>query len=258
VRADHYKAIHHVNLAHGAGVDALRAHNKDFSIGAIHNTQPSWPIGTTAEDTASAILLDEYLNKAFPDPQILGTYPPALTRLIGPYIQEGDFERIKRPVDWYGMNHYSPVYAKAAPDSELGFAWADAPADVVRSPIGWQIDPAAFRDTLLYAHHRYALPIYVTENGAGAVETPDSPERLVDSRRIEFLAAYTDAMREAMSAGADVRGYFVWCLLDNFEWGAGYASRFGLVYVDHATQQRILKASAHWYGGLIKADVEAG
>ena len=79
----------------------------------------------------------------------------------------------------------------------------------------------------------------------------------MDSHRIEFLAAYTDALREAVSAGADVRGYFIWSLLDNFEWGAGYANRFGIVYVDHTTQSRILKTSAHWYAGLIKADKEA-
>jgi beta-glucosidase len=257
VRADHYKAIHHVNLAHGAGVDVLRAHNRDFSIGAVHNMQPSRAIGTTAEDGAAAILLDEYWNKAFADPQMLGTYPPALARLIEPYIQDGDLTRIKRPVDFCGINHYSPIYARSAPESELGFAWADAPADVPHSPIGWQIDPQAFRDTLVYAHHRYALPIYVTENGAGAVEKPDAPDRLVDTHRIDFLAAYTDALREAVAAGADVRGYFVWSLLDNFEWGAGYANRFGLVYVDYATQQRILKASARWYAGLIKTDKEA-
>ncbi len=256
-RSDHFKAIHHVNLAHGAGVDALRAHGKDFSIGAVHNMQPSRAIGMTAEDGAAAILLDEYWNKAFPDPQMLGTYPPALARLIEPYIQDGDLARIKRPVDWCGINHYSPIYARAEPGSELGFAWADAPAGVPRSPIGWQIDPGAFRDTLVYAQHRYALPIYVTENGAGAVEMPDTDGRLVDSHRVAFLTAYTDAMREAVAAGADVRGYFVWSLLDNFEWGEGYAHRFGLVYVDNVKQDRTLKASAHWYAGLIKADREA-
>lgn len=256
-RADHYKAVHHVNLAHGAAVDALRAHDKTFSIGAVHNVQPSRPLGTAAEDAAAAELLDEYWNKAFPDPQFLGTYPPKLAPLIAPYIEEGDMARIKRPVDYFGLNHYSPIYAKAAPESELGFAWADAPAGVKRSPIGWQIDPAAFRDTLLDVQRRYGMPIVVTENGAGAVEGPDAPERFMDSHRIEFLAAYTDAMRQAVSAGADVRGYFIWSLLDNFEWGAGYSNRFGIVYVDYATQSRVLKTSAHWYAGLIKADKEA-
>ncbi|MBS0540396.1 MAG: beta-glucosidase [Proteobacteria bacterium] len=254
VRSDHFKAIHHVNLAHGAAVDVLRGHNKGFQIGTVHNVQPARPTGTTAEDAAAAALLDEYWNKAFPDPQILGAYPPTLAKLIEPYIRDGDLERIKRPVDYFGMNHYSPVYARAAPGSELGFAWADSPAEGEHTPIGWPIDPGAFRDTLIDVHGRYGLPIYVTENGAGAVEKPDAPGRLVDSHRIDYLARYTDAMREAVAAGADIRGYFVWSLLDNFEWGSGYAFRFGIVYVDYATQQRILKASAHWYAGLIKAD----
>jgi beta-glucosidase len=163
-------------------------------------------------------------------------------------------ERICRPVDWLGINHYSPIYAKADPASPLGFAWADAPPDVPRSPIGWQVDPAAFRDTLLDAYERYGLPIYVLENGAGAVEKPDAAGEINDQERIDYLAQYIAALRDAVVLGADVRGYFVWSLLDNFEWGAGYANRFGLVYVDYPTQRRIPKASARWYAALIRSE----
>jgi beta-glucosidase len=253
-RSDHYKAIHHVNLAHGAGVDVLRGLVPDCSLGAIHNMQPSRPVSQSPADKVAAEVLDEYWNKVFPDPQLLGKYPPALGSAIEPYQRDGDLERICRPVDWLGINHYSPVHAKAAPGFGLGFAWADAPADVPRSPIGWQIDPEAFRDTLVEAHGRYRLPIYVLENGAGSVERPDASGRIVDHERIGYLMLYTEAMREAIAAGADVRGYFVWSLLDNFEWGAGYANRFGLYYVDYATQRRIPKASARWYAQLIRAE----
>jgi beta-glucosidase len=107
---------------------------------------------------------------------------------------------------------------------------------------------------LLHAHGRYGLPIYVLENGSGAVEKPDDSGQIVDQARIDYLALYIDAMREAVALGADVRGYFVWSLLDNFEWGSGYANRFGLVYVDYVTQQRIPKASARWYADLIRAE----
>lgn len=103
---------------------------------------------------------------------------------------------------------------------------------------GWQIDPAAFRDVLLVAHDRYELPLYVTENGAGAVEKPDTSGDIHDYERIDYLARYIDALGEAVQRGADVRGYFVWSLFDNFEWGAGYTNRFGLVYVDYPTQRR--------------------
>jgi len=249
----HHAAIHHVNLAHGAAVDVLRDQVTGASIGAIHNIQPSRPVHPTAADRKAAALLDDFWNRAFADPQMLGSYPASLHGGIDLHRRDGDMQRICRPIDWLGINHYSPIYAKAEGASPLGFAWADAPADVPRSPIGWQVDPKAFRDTLLDAHDRYELPIYVTENGAGAVETPDTAGEVHDPERIDYLSSYTDAMHEAVEMGADVRGYFVWSLLDNFEWGAGYANRFGLVYVDYATQKRTPKASARWYAAMIKS-----
>lgn len=250
-----HRAIHHVNLAHGAGVDALRAHVRRSSVGTVHNVQPSRPAGTqSAADVDAARLLDVYWNRAFPEPQLLGRYPAELVKLVEPHVQPGDLDRICRPVDWFGLNHYSPVYAKADAQAPLGFAWADAPADVRRSPIGWQVDPKAFRDTLVDVSRRYHLPIYVTENGAGATETPDSAGEILDHERVDYLRTYISALRDAVAAGADVRGYFVWSLLDNFEWGAGYANRFGLVYVDYPSQRRIPKESAHWYARLIRAE----
>ena len=162
-------------------------------------------------------------------------------------------ERICRPVDWFGLNHYSPVYAKADERACSASPGRDAPADVPKTKIGWQVDPAALRDTLVDLDRRYRLPIYVLENGAGAVEKLDRSGNLIDLERIGYLALYVAALRAAVAAGADVRGYFVWSLLDNFEWGAGYANRFGLVYVDYATQRRVPKASARWYGKFIQA-----
>jgi beta-glucosidase len=241
-----------VNLAHGAAIDALRSHAPKAALGAIHNVQPARPVADAAGDEAAALLLDEYWNKAFPEPQVLGHYPPALARAIEPFVQAGDLERICRPIDWFGVNHYSPIYARADEAAPLGFAWADAPDNVPKTQIGWQVDPLAFRDTLLDLDRRYHLPIYVLENGAGATEKPDPSGHVVDLERIGYLAVYLAAMHAAVSAGADVRGYFVWSLLDNFEWGAGFANRFGLVYVDYPTQRRIPKASARWYANLIR------
>ena len=248
------RAIHHVNLAHGAGVDAIRTAVPSAAIGAIHNVQPSRPVGASPEDAAAARLLDAYWNRAFPEPQLLGRYPAELAASMESVTQPGDLDRIRRPVDWFGLNHYSPVYARADAKAPLEFAWADAPPGVRRSPIGWQEDPDAFRDTLVDVHRRYRLPIYVTENGAGAIEKPNEAGEVIDRERVAFLRSYGAALREAVAAGADVRGYFVWSLLDNFEWGAGYDNRFGLVYVDFATQRRVPKASAHWYARMIRAE----
>ncbi len=252
------KAIHHVNLAHGAGVDAIRAETRRALVGCIYNVQPSRPAGGSPADAAAAKLLGAYWNEAFPEPQLKGRYPDELRPLVEPFVQAGDLELIRRPVDWIGINHYSPVYARAEAGAKLGFAWTDAPAGVRRSPIGWQIDPAALRDTLTSLSRRYGLPIYVTENGAGANERPDVHGEVIDNERIDYLKGYTFALREAVAAGADVRGYFVWSLLDNFEWGAGYANRFGIVYVDFPTQLRIPKASAHWYARLIHNEAMRG
>ena len=252
-RAAHLRAIHHVNLAHGAAVDILRAMVPDASIGAIHNRQAVWPETDSAADRAAAAMLDAHWNLAFPEPQLKGHYPAALVPAIEPYVQAGDLARICRPVDWFGLNHYGPIFAKAQGDTVWGFAWGSAPADAPKSEIGWPIYPDAFRDELIAIHRRYRLPIYVTENGCGGTDKPEADGRVNDTHRVKYLGAYTGALGEAIKAGADVRGYFVWSLLDNFEWGAGYGNRFGLVHVDFASQKRTPKASFRWYADLIRA-----
>ncbi len=254
-RAAHLKAIHHVNLAHGAGVDVLRSLVPDVSIGAIHNRQLVLPEGDKPENRAAAALLDEHWNRAFPDPQLLGCYPPQIAEAIAPYVAAGDMARICRPIDWFGLNHYGPIFAKADPTKTWGFGWGETPADAPDHGVGWPIFPEVFRDELLELTRRYGLPVYITENGCGGDrDAPDADGRVIDGHRIRYLEVYHQAMRDAIAAGADVRGYFVWSLLDNFEWGSGYGQRFGLVYVDFPTQKRIPKASAGWYGDLIRKE----
>ncbi len=121
-----------------------------------------------------------------------------------------------------------------------------------RTDIGWPIDPDAFRATLLDTHARYRLPIYVTENGFGGLERPEEPGEFADHGRVAYLKDYAGAMDAAIAAGADVRGYFVWSLLDNFEWRSGYGPRFGIVHVDYPTQRRTPKASFRWYADRIR------
>lgn len=250
-REAHLKAIHHVNMAHGAGIDVLRGLVPGASIGAVHNRQRVWPEHDTDADRAAAQMLDAHWNRAFPDPQLLGHYPPEIAEAIDPYVRGGDLARICRPMDWFGLNHYGPIFAKSDPNGVWGFAWGSPPEDAPKSDIGWPIFPAAFRDELIDLTRIYRLPIYVTENGAGGGDAPNAAGEVDDPQRVSYLTSYTAAMQEAMQAGADVRGYFVWSLLDNFEWGSGYANRFGLVYVDFATQQRIPKTSYRWYAKLI-------
>jgi beta-glucosidase len=251
-RAAHMRAIHHVNMAHGAGVDVVRAMVPGASIGAIHNVQPVWPENDKPENVAAAALLSDHWNRAFPDPQILGHYPALIARDIEPYVMGGDMTRICRPVDWFGLNHYGPIFAKHDPNTTWGFAWGSAPDDAPKSEIGWPIYPDAFGDVLIDLTRTYKLPIYITENGAGGQDKPDDKGKVDDPKRVAYLEAHVAAMHAAMQKGADIRGYFVWSLLDNFEWGSGYSVRFGVYYVDFKTQKRIPKTSAAWYKRLIK------
>ncbi|PWC74317.1 GH1 family beta-glucosidase [Azospirillum sp. TSH64] len=253
-RATHLKVIHHVNLAHGAGVDVLRTLVPDASIGAVHSVQPMRPETDRPEDVEAAALFDEHWNRAFPDAQLLAHYPRRIADAIEPYVQPGDMARIARPVDWFGLNHYAPVYGRRDDSLIWGFGFGSPPTGMKRTAIDWPFDPGCFRDTLLDLTRRYRLPIYVTENGYGtkAAETPDAEGRVVDTERLSYLQAYIAAMAEAKRRGADVQGYFVWSLLDNFEWGGGYGTRFGIVRVDFETQARIPKESARWYSDLIR------
>ncbi len=250
--ANLHRTIHHVNLAHGAAVDVLREKVPGASIGCIHNYQPCRPASDSEADAAAAARLDAYWNNANPHPQCRGAYPALMRPAIDPVVQPGDLARIRRPVDWFGLNHYSPVYVKAQPGSLLGFEFGAQPAGVAQTPIGWPIIPDAFAETLSTVHRRYGLPIYVLENGYGSFDQPDASGAVDDAERIEFLRAYIGAMNSAAASGADVRGYFIWSLLDNFEWESGYGTRFGLTYVDYPSQRRIPKSSFRWYADLIR------
>jgi beta-glucosidase len=251
-RRSFLQAAHHVNLAHGEAIRTLRTLAPGALLGAIYNRQVCLPVSATPEDAVAAGVLDACWNRLYADPQCLAEYPHELAEGVQEFVRAGDMARIAQPIDWFGLNHYCPIYARAD-QNPLGFAWADAPRDSPMTGVGWRIDPAAFRDELIATYQRYKLPIYVTENGYGANETLDAAGAVNDGGRIAYLAAYTKVLEEAVASGVDVRGYFVWSLLDNFEWGSGFANRFGLVYVDYATQKRIPKASFDWFAELIRA-----
>ena len=252
-RAAYYRAVHHQNLAHGMAIDVLRDSVPGASLGVIHNRQIVYPERHDPAHQAAVAPMDAHWNDIFPDPQILGVYPELVADEIEPYVRAGDLARICRPLDWFGLNHYGPMWAKVDPNAVFGFHLGAAPEEMPHSEIGWAIHPEAFHYELLNVHRRYKLPIYVTENGCGSdKDQPDEAGRVHDAHRIAYLRDYTQAMAEAVADGADVRGYFVWSLLDNFEWGSGYANRFGLVYVGFETQKRLPKTSAQWYGELIR------
>jgi beta-glucosidase len=251
-RATALSAIHVMNLAHGLGVEAMRSERADLLIGNIYNFHPRDPASEREQDELAAVMLDALWNRSFPDPQIHGNYPELLASEMGDLAQPGDFEIIKQKLDYFAFNHYTRTSVRHDPDHpfEAGII-PPAPGTPV-TEMGWEIAPDAFRSVMVEIKERYSgeLPIYVLENGAAFSDHIDEDGRIRDERRIAYLRAYLGAVLDAIEAGVPVRGYFVWSLLDNFEWAFGYSKRFGLAHVDFATFERRPKDSFHFYAEL--------
>ncbi|GAA2453681.1 GH1 family beta-glucosidase [Actinomadura vinacea] len=270
---DALPAAHHLLLGHGLAVPVLRE-RVSGQVAITNNYSPVRAAGGSAGDRAAADALDALQNRLFTDPLLLGAYPDLSAFGIGPglpFVRDGDLRVISAPPDRLGVNYYSPTMV-AAPGagsragggpsvlSEVGERLESAALPFEDVPIegcpvtafGWPVVPDGLRELLLYLRDRYgdALPpILITENGCSQRDEAGRPDR----ERIEFLDGHLRAVHRAMEAGVDVRGYFVWSLLDNFEWAEGYDQRFGLVHVDFATRERTPKASYHWFREQLRA-----
>ena len=186
----------------------------------------------------------------------MGSYPPELPEIFGaawPTFTEADFELIKQPLDFLGINYYSRQVVRHDPaDWPLAAARVRQPQQT-HTGLGWEVYPQGLTDILEWVAGRYGpLPLYVTENGSAFYDPPHTKGEIADPLRQAYLRAHLRAVLEARRNGVDVRGYFAWSLLDNFEWAYGYSQRFGLVHVDYATQQRTPKASARFYTEVIR------
>ncbi|MDG4857158.1 GH1 family beta-glucosidase [Streptomyces sp. T-3] len=248
---DALPVAHHLLLAHGLTVQALRAAGAR-SIGVANSHGPTWAASDEPEDTAAADFYDVLLNRLFSDPVLLGRYPDPIGELMPSPSLEADLKTISEPLDWYGVNYYQPTRVGAPGVEPTDFngviippQMPFAPRDIEGHPVtdfGWPVVPEALTELLLAFRDRYGdrlPPIVITENGC-------SYEGLDDQDRIAFLDSHLRALHRAMAAGVDVRGYFVWSLLDNFEWAEGFSQRFGLVQVDYETLERTPKASYAW------------
>ena len=228
-------AIHHVNLAHGAAAEVL-ARPRAEGLDRRHPQCPAMPALDAGRCGRRARFRG--LLELAPSPTrnvsapIRRVSPARSSPISVPAILRASAGRSTGSAS----TTIRPSTPRPRPEAPLGFSFGPAPADLSRTPIQWPIRPEAFRETLLEVSTRYRLPVYVLENGYGGHDTPNAAGDIEDQPRIDFLKAYTDAMLSAIADGADIRGYFVWSLLDNFEWGSGYGVRFGLVYVDYPTQ----------------------
>ena len=248
---------HNLLRAHGAAVGAYRAAGGRKPIGIVVNIEPKYPASPSAEDAAATRRSDAYMNRQFLDPIFLGRYPEELAEIYGeawPRFPDSDFEAIRAPIDFLGINYYTRGVMRHDEKESHLHASRVPQRRSARTETAWEVYPQGLRDTLRWASERYGrIPLYVTENGAAFYDPPRvDGDTASDPLRVSYLRGHLRAAREALAAGADLRGYFVWSLFDNYEWSHGYSKRFGIVHVDFETQKRTPKASARFYSEVIR------
>ncbi|WP_436760181.1 GH1 family beta-glucosidase [Streptosporangium sp. V21-05] len=245
---DALPAAHHQLLGHGLAVRELRARGAEKVL-ITNNCTPVWPASSGPADLAAADAYDVLHNRLFNDPVLLGAYPDLSTYGVSlDCVRDGDLELIGAPLDGLGINYYNPTRITAPTGEGLPFEDAGV-TGYPTTAFGWPVVPDGLRELLTGLRARYgdALPpVYVTENGCSQPDEPGPGGTVDDQGRIDFLDGHIGAVERARAEGVDVRGYYVWSLLDNFEWAEGYSQRFGLVHVDFPTGTRTPKASYHW------------
>jgi beta-glucosidase len=266
------RSIHHVLLAHGLGVAALRAIDPRRKLGIVLNLVPirSATPDPDAETRRQMALVDAYRNRVWTEPLFHGRYPSDLAATVGAFgglpVESDDLAAIAAPIEWLGINYYNDAFLAPGPGRIAGRPGVhpgaehvhDAPPPGDRTDMGWPITPDGLRDLLVSIgrDHPTAPPLMIAENGA-AYDDPIGPDGSIDdARRVHYLDLHVRSLRQAMLEGANVVGYLAWSLMDNFEWAEGYAKRFGIVHVDYATQQRTLRRSARWYRDLIATSAQ--
>jgi len=264
-RQDWYEALaaaHHALLSHGWAAPVLRRNSPAAEVGITLNFTYSQSASESQADRALAREFDGYFNRWFLDPLYGRRYPAdkvafyqEISKVLPnglDFVRPGDYEAIAAPTDFLGVNYYTrEVFRNTVAPDNLPQQVFGAPASEL-TDMGWEVYPDGLYRLLNRLHFEYQIPkLYVTENGVSYADGPDVEGRVRDQRRIDFLAAHFAAAHGAIQNGVPLQGYFVWTLLDNFEWAHGYRQRFGLVWVDFATQQRLPKDSALWYRDVI-------
>jgi beta-glucosidase len=247
---------HHLLLSHGLAVKALRSQsNRPIQVGITLNLTPMHPASDSEADREAALRYDGLSNRLFLDPILKGSYPEDIQNLLAmvlPEVLPGDMEAISAPIDFLGINYYSRSVVRHDPIIPIVQASTLNPEGSEYSMM-WEVYPPGMYELLVRVHKEYAPPqIYVTENGAPFPDDLDFDGRIRDYRRIRFLRDHFIHTHRAIQEGVPVKGYFVWSLLDNFEWALGYRMRFGLVHVDFEDLRRTVKESGKWYAEVIR------
>ena len=240
---------HHLMMAHGAAIKAMREVT-EVPLGVVLNHTPAFAAAAVESDRKAARIDDGLNVRWYMDPIFRGQYPADILDHLGsdaPKVKAGELELINQPLDFLGVNFYTRSFISTETPPKL------APGKQGFTDMGWEIYPDALTQHLVRLSREYSPPpIFITENGmANADQLVEG--RVADVERIQYVGDHLKALARAVALGVDVRGYFYWSLLDNFEWNSGYTKRFGLVHVDYSSQQRVLKDSGHWYRDLIAA-----
>ncbi|GEO42237.1 beta-glucosidase [Skermanella aerolata] len=249
-------AIHHQNLAQGRALSALRAVGaKDWKLGTVLSVQPVKPSPGNDANRHAAAQWDAVWNRSCLDPLFKGQYPDSLIADFKPLIKQGDMEAIRQPIDFLGLNYYSRMHQVTDPGGLFGTNFGPSPEGTKYTDMGWPVEPEGLYEQLIDFRDNYGnIPVYVTENGASYGDWVGPTGKAEDGGRIFYIRDHLLACHRAIKDGANLKGYFVWTLLDNFEWGFGYTQHFGLVQVDRETMQRRPKASYYWYGDVAKSN----
>lgn len=259
--AESLRAAHHVLLSHGWALDAIRENSPGAEAGIVLNLVPVYPASADERDRDAARWFDGFFNRWYLEPLFCARYPEdaIADRIRGeridprglPFVERGDLESISKPLDFLGLNYYSRVVMRSG-DSGIPVAAPMVPREAL-TDMGWEVFPEGLYEMLVRIDREYKPPkIYITENGAAYTDEAGADGRVADSRRIDYLRGHVAAAHRALAAGVPLGGYFVWSLLDNFEWAHGYTKRFGLCAVDYATQARTPRDSAFWYRDVLK------
>jgi beta-glucosidase len=248
-------ASHNLLRSHALAVQAYRAEG-NHRVGLVVNIEPKYPASKSAEDLAATARADAYMNRQYLDPVFLGAYPDELREIFGeawPQWPAKDLALIREPIDFLGVNYYTRSVVRFDAASWPLRASPVRQEHATYTETGWEVFPRGLTDTLVWVKDRYGNPpVYITENGAAFVDPATvNGSGLADPQRVDYFRSHLLAVRDAIDAGCDVRGYFAWSALDNLEWSLGFSKRFGIVHVDFATQKRTAKDSAHFYAKVI-------
>ena len=252
------RAAHHQLLAHGRTVPVIRQNSPGAEVGITLNMSLSVPASASAADQARARYQDGFVNRWFLDPIYGRHYPADMVAACREqfnesfdFIQEGDFETMAVPTDFFGLNYYTRHVVRDE-EAEGNLPQTEFESSENRTDINWEVYPDGLYNILNRLYFDYQVPkIYITENGASYGDGPDENGRVDGERRLSYLKQHFTAAQRAISNGVPLAGYFVWSFMDNFEWGYGYSQRFGITWVNYETQERIFKDSALWYKQVI-------